>query len=109
VGKLLEDSELYRQLSVSVASLESFSRKLDQQGTTLNKLVSEPALYDHLNSASERLDRLLAQVEQGRGVAGQLLQDEELSQELKALIVDLRSLVGDMKKHPKKYFSFKLF
>jgi hypothetical protein len=42
-------------------------------------------------------------------VAGQLLQDEELSLELKALIVDLRSLVGDMKEHPKKYFSFKLF
>jgi phospholipid/cholesterol/gamma-HCH transport system substrate-binding protein len=109
VGKLLEDPELYQRLSISVASLESFSKKLDQQDTTLNKLVSEPALYNHLDSASERLDRLLAQVEQGRGVAGQLLQDEELSQELKALIVDLRFLVGDMKKHPKKYFSFKLF
>jgi len=109
VGKLLEDPELYQRLSVTVASLESFSKKLDQRDTTLNKLVSEPALYNHLNSASERLDRLLAQVEQGQGVAGQLLQDEELSRDLKALIVDLRSLVGDMKKHPKKYFSFQLF
>ncbi len=109
MGKLVEEPELYEQLSASLASLESFSRKLDRQDTTLNKLVTEPALYDHLNSASERLDRLLAQVEEGQGVAGQLLQDQELSRELKALIVDLRSLVGDMKKDPKKYFSFRMF
>lgn len=109
VGKLLEEPELYERLSASLASLESFSKKLDRQDTTLNKLITEPALYDHLNSASERLDRLLAQVEGGQGVAGQLLQDQELSRELKALIIDLRSLVGDMKKDPKRYFSLKLF
>jgi ABC-type Fe3+-hydroxamate transport system substrate-binding protein len=42
-------------------------------------------------------------------VAGAFIRDEELTQELKSTIMELKELMKDIKDHPKKYFKFSIF
>ncbi len=51
----------------------------------------------------------MADVERGEGLAGTLLKDRHLAEELKGTIEELKALLKDIKEHPKKYFKFSVF
>ena len=40
--------------------------------------MTDPALFNRLNSLTERLDTLVTQLNDGEGTAGQLLKDKQL-------------------------------
>lgn len=122
-GKLVRDPELYQRLTSAVERIESTAKSFEQFGDALQrgdgtvaKLVRDPAVYDNLAASTARLDRLLGRVEEGGGVAGQLITNETMSQELQSAVTEFkgastefRSLVEDIKKNPKRYFNIKLF
>lgn len=122
-GKLLKDPTLYKRLTAmadrmdaTAKSFEQFGEELRHGEGTVGKLTSDPTVYDNLVSSTGRLDRLLGKVEQGEGVAGQLITDRELTKELASAISEFKSaasavreLVDDVKAHPKKYFQFSVF
>jgi phospholipid/cholesterol/gamma-HCH transport system substrate-binding protein len=122
-GKLLRDPQLYQRLTAAVERVETTAKSFEQLSDamrhgegTVGKLTRDPAVYDHLASSTATLDRLLGKVEAGEGIAGQLVTDKELSEELRSAITEFKSaatefrgLVADVKEHPKKYFQMKLF
>ena len=87
------------------------------------KDVENPELYDNLTRGSQSLASILSRVDQGQGIAGALVRDDELAKELKetitklktlavqmdGLTIELKELTKDIKEHPKKYFKFSLF
>jgi len=99
-----------------IASIENISTNLDgivekvnsNQGT-LGKIISDPAVFDNLNSSTGRIDSILARLSQGNGTAGAMLTDDELYFEIKNLIVRVENLVADIEKNPRKYFKFSVF
>ena len=123
IGKLLTDSTLYDRLTATadrfesaVASFEQLGEELRHGEGTVGKLTSDPTVYDNLVGATGRLDRLLARVEAGDGLAGQMVTGQELLGELRVAIAEftsasteLRTLLEDVREHPKKYFRFSLF
>jgi phospholipid/cholesterol/gamma-HCH transport system substrate-binding protein len=57
---------------------------------------------------SGRLDRVLGGLERGEGTAGQLMHDPELYNNLTGALRDVRALVADVRKDPRKYLRVKL-
>jgi phospholipid/cholesterol/gamma-HCH transport system substrate-binding protein len=55
-----------------------------------------------------RIDKLTADLEQGHGAAGQLLQDKQLYENMNGAASELRGLIGDIRKDPKKYLNVRV-
>ncbi len=113
---LIEDPSLYNKALAAVSSTEEFSRKLNESVGTLKKLIEDPHLYDTLNKASTQISSILDGIEKGKGMVGALTKNEELPQdlrdtltELKKLTAEIEALAKDIKEHPKKYLKFSLF
>jgi len=62
-----------------------------------------------LQSAASRADSLMARLDRGQGSMGKMMQDETMYHELTATLNETRTLLADIKAHPKKYFKFSLF
>jgi phospholipid/cholesterol/gamma-HCH transport system substrate-binding protein len=122
-AKLLRDPALFHQLSAlasrseaTVESFEKFTYELRKGKGTVGRLASDPELYNNLIAATSRLDRLLIKIEAGEGLAGQLVNNQELTEEMRSAVVEFKSaasefrkLVEDIKENPKRYFRFRLF
>jgi ABC-type transporter Mla subunit MlaD len=77
-------------------------------------LVGEAATdFDKtLRQATEVLDeteKLLTAVNEQRGTAGQLVYDEKLYTSLTEITTELKDLIQDFKKNPRRYIKFSLF
>ena len=95
----------------ATASLEQTSRMLKDVGSgkgTLGKLVTDDALYKRLDSVTARLDTVLQNLNDGQGTAGQLLHDKQLYENMNQTIADMRGLIAEIKKDPKKYLNVKV-
>jgi phospholipid/cholesterol/gamma-HCH transport system substrate-binding protein len=77
--------------------------------TTFPNLIQHYTLYYNINSVSEKLDKILEQVERGDGLMGSLVKDQELSSDIKLAVKELNLLLKDIKNHPGKYFRFSIF
>ncbi|MBI3620696.1 MAG: MCE family protein [Nitrospirae bacterium] len=122
-GKLLNDPTLYRRLTSVADRMDNAAKSFEQLGDelrhgegTVGKLASDPLVYNNLVSSTAKLDRLLGRMEAGEGVAGQLMTNQQMATELTSAIAEFKSastafreLADDVKKNPKKYFSFRVF
>ena len=74
----------------------------------MGRLLTEQELYDKFNSLTGRLDALTENLQKGEGSAGQLLHDKELYEHMNAAANELRQLIGDIRKDPKKYLNVRV-
>ena len=61
------------------------------------------------NQVLSETEKLLTAVNDQRGTAGRFVYDEQLYQTLTEITNELRDLIKDFKKHPRKYVKFSLF
>ena len=71
---------------------------------------------DHFQSSAQKLDRLAgrmdslsASLQQSRGTLGKLVNDDKVYEDTRATLAELKSLIADVKAHPKKYLTVKIF
>ena len=64
---------------------------------------------DDLASVAADLREVAAALQRGEGTAGRLLRDDAVVDRLEATISRVDSLVWDMRRHPGRYVTFKLF
>lgn len=81
------------------ASLQSFSTAGGKLDTTL----------ENLSSVSSDLKMLTERINSGEGTLGTLIMDDSLAQELDKTVNNLDELIEDIKKHPGRYLSIRLF
>jgi phospholipid/cholesterol/gamma-HCH transport system substrate-binding protein len=55
-----------------------------------------------------RLDSLVTALNKGEGTAGKLLQDKQLYDNMNGAVNELRGLLAEIKKDPKKYLNVKV-
>ena len=89
-------------------TLNQVGGRLDRGEGTAGKLLTDPALFNRLNSTSERFDQLVARLNEGQGTVGQLLKDKQLYENMNGAVSDLRTLVAEIRKDPKKYLNVKI-
>jgi phospholipid/cholesterol/gamma-HCH transport system substrate-binding protein len=108
LGKLLRDDAFSRSLTGATSNLEVLTARLNRGEGTLGKLVTDVALYNRLNQLTGRIDQLLNRLNDGQGTAGQLLNNKELYENMNRTVADVRALVADIRKDPKKYLNVRV-
>lgn len=108
LGRLLKDEQFAKSLTSSTANVDAVTGKLARGEGTAGKLIHDASLYNRLDSVTDRLDLLVNRLNQGQGSAGQFLQDKQLYDNLNAAASEIRGLVGDIRKDPRKYLNVKV-
>ena len=108
IGKLLNDDAMSKSLTSMSSNLDNITGRINKGEGTAGKLVTEDELYNRLNSLSDRIDKVMAGLQQGDGTAGQLLQNRQLYENMNGTILELRSLIVEIKKDPRKYLNVRV-
>ena len=108
LGKLLKDDEFSRSLNGATLNLRDLTDRLNRGEGTAGKLMTDATLFNRLNSVTERFDQLVTKLNAGEGTAGQLLKDKQLYENMNGAVGDLRALITEIKKDPKKYLNVKV-
>lgn len=108
LGKLVTDSTLADSLNGATANLRDLTGRLNRGEGTAGKLMTDESLFNRLNSVANRFDDLIAKLNDGQGTAGQLLKDQQLYENMNGAVGDLRSLLTDIRKDPKKFLNVKV-
>lgn len=103
LGKFLNDEAMGRSVSTATSNVEQITGRLSRGEGTAGKLLTDQQLYDRLNSMADRVDQVVAGLNTGRGTAGRLLRDQELYDNMNGTVVELKNLLAEIKKDPKKY------
>jgi phospholipid/cholesterol/gamma-HCH transport system substrate-binding protein len=103
LARLLNDEAMGASLAATTSHAEQITGRLDRGEGTAGKLLTDRQVYDHLNSLTGRVDDLIAGLNDGKGTAGQLLHDQQLYDNMNRAVTELRGLLADVRKDPKKY------
>ena len=103
LGQLLIDDSLYVNLTGAAGAFDSITTAIAEGRGSLGRLLASDSLYAALVSAAQRSDSVLALVEAGEGTAGKLFTDDALYEELLRTIVDLNTIISELREDPRKY------
>lgn len=97
------------------AKLNSTLTNFDNASKNISKVTSSLSKSDFGNTVNQlegtlkQLNRVMANVQNGRGSMGKLLKDDKLYNNLEGASNQLEQLLEDMKLNPKRYVHFSLF
>jgi phospholipid/cholesterol/gamma-HCH transport system substrate-binding protein len=97
IGKFLsDDSELYEDLSATIASLKTISGKIEKGEGTIGKLLSkDDKMYENIAASAESFKNISARLEAGKGTLGKLMsEDEDLYNNLNASAASLKKIIA---------------
>ncbi len=108
IGKLLHDDTFARSLNDTTTNLKDLTARLNRGDGTMGKLMTDPSVYNRLNGVTTQFDQLMTRLNEGQGTVGQLLKDRQLYENMNGAVNDLRTLIAEIKKDPKKYLNMKV-
>lgn len=108
LGQLLNDPAFSKSLNQTTSNLETMTARLNRGEGTAGKLLTDDAVYKRIDSMSARLDTVLQQLSEGQGTAGLLLHDKQLYENMNQTVSEVKALVAEIKKDPKKYLNVKV-
>lgn len=108
MARLINDPTLYNNAEQLMARGSTMLDNINEGQGTLGKLATEDVLYQRLNSAVGNLDALAASIRNGEGTMGRLFHDPSLYEGLNDTSLEVRELLGDFRKDPKKYLTIQL-
>jgi len=108
LGILSKDEDIARDLKSLTRSMNDVAAQLQRGEGSAGRLLKDDALYRRIDGLSARLDSLVTKVEKGEGTAGRLVHDPALYENLTAAAQDMRGLIGDIRKDPRKYLRVKV-
>ncbi len=108
LGALLKDDTFAKSLTGATGNLKALTDRLNRGEGTAGKLLTDDTLFTRLNAVTTQFDQLVAKLNAGEGTAGQLLKDKQLYENMNGAVGDLRALITEIKKNPKKYLNVKV-
>ncbi len=98
------------ELQTIVANSQTAAKELVAAATQLREVASGLSKTDaQLQRVVLRADSVFAKVNRGDGTLGQLVNNPRLYQHSDSLVSELRALVADIQKNPKRYFNLRVF
>jgi phospholipid/cholesterol/gamma-HCH transport system substrate-binding protein len=108
LGQLLTNDALSKSLTSTTSNLDTLTGRLNKGEGTMGQLITNDSLFKRLDSMSNRIDTLVGQLNAGEGTAGQLLHDKQLYENMNGTVTELKNLITEIKKDPKKYLNVKV-
>lgn len=94
-------------ISNSIQNLETTTGNFKTFSNSLNELELKK-ITDNLGNTLKSVNKLMTDLEQGKGSMGKLLKDEKLYNNLTGASKELELLLADFKAQPKRYVNFSL-
>ncbi|MEK6511018.1 MlaD family protein [Myroides odoratimimus] len=96
------------KLDGTLTNLNTMSSNFASISTDL-KALDIKATFTNLDNATASMDKIMGDIQGGKGSVGKLLKDEQLYSNLEGASKELEALLRDLKEHPKRYVHFSLF
>lgn len=77
-------ADLMQNLGVLTDDIRDVITQVQKGKGTIGKLLNDPALYNHLNDASAKLDAMTSSIQEGQGTVGKLVASDELYKKVDA-------------------------
>ena len=98
------------ELQQIVSNSQIAARDLMQATASLRKLTDDVnGTQAKLSSAVSRADSVFSKMNSGQGTFGRMVNDPRLYQNSDSLVNELRALVADVKKNPRRYINVRVF
>jgi len=115
LGRLVKDDAFAVSLNGATENLRTLVDRLNKGEGTAGKLLTDDTLYNRLNDVtgrltelSTRLNDLTTNLNNGQGTMGQLLKDKQLYENMNGAVNDVRALITEIKKDPKRYLNVRV-
>ena len=108
IGKLMYDPTLYDQAKQAITNGNAMIEDVRAGKGTLGKLATDDTLYTKMRDTSSNLATATAKLNDNNNTAGKLFSDPKLYDNLTNLTGDMRLLIGDFRKNPKKFLHIKI-
>lgn len=107
VGGLLYDRKLYDQASSMMTRADDVVARVQSGQGTLGKLITDDALHRSLNATFQNAADISRKMNDGEGTIGRALHDTRLYENVNNFTSELRGLLSDFRKNPKKFLRIK--
>ncbi len=107
LGKFVYDPSLYDNAKQFVERGNTMLKDVDAGKGSLGKLVKDDALYAKMRDAASNVESVTSKLNQGQGTAGKFFTDPQLYDNTSGLSGDMRLLIGEFRKNPKKFLHVK--
>jgi phospholipid/cholesterol/gamma-HCH transport system substrate-binding protein len=108
IGKLMYDPSLYDQAKQALTNGNATLDDVRAGKGTLGKLVTDDTLYTKMRDTSSNLATATAKLNETTNTAGKLFSDPKLYDNLTGVTGDMRLLISDFRKNPKKFLHIKI-
>lgn len=108
LGKFIYDPAIHDEAKKFMSSASRIFENIETGKGTLGKLATDDALYTSLRKTFENLQSVTGRLDEGEGTAGRFFRDPQLYDNVNHLSSELRALLSDFRKNPKKYLRIKL-
>jgi phospholipid/cholesterol/gamma-HCH transport system substrate-binding protein len=108
LGKLVYDPSIHDSAKEFLDNSNGLLRDVRAGRGTLGKLATDDSLFTDLHATVNNLKDVTAKLNSNSNTAGKLLSDPQLYDNLTGLTADLRLLMGEFRKNPKKFLNIKL-
>ncbi|MGE5692991.1 MAG: MlaD family protein [Candidatus Zixiibacteriota bacterium] len=114
IGKLFRDDQFYVESRDAMARIKELSGNLNATQKKMgDRLASLAANLDSLTSSMKgtavKMDTFFTRVEKGEGSLGLLSSDDKLYREAQQTLTEMKRLLADIQKNPKKYVKLSIF
>ena len=108
VGKLVYDPSAYDSIKGLADKGNALLGDVREGKGTLGKLATDDTLFTNLRDATANVRDASAKLNSNQGTMGKFFTDPAFYDNMTGLTGDLRSLVGDFRKDPKKFLHIKV-
>jgi len=108
IGKLMYDPTLYDRAKEAITNGNAVIGDVRAGKGTLGKLATDETLYNKMRDTSGNLASATAKLNENTTTAGKMFSDPKLYDNLTELTGDMRLLIGDFRKNPKKFLHIKV-
>lgn len=107
IGGLLYDKAFYDKAVSLAGRADDIIGRVQAGEGTLGKLVTDDALHADLKSTFQNLADITRKVNEGQGTIGRAVHDTRMYENINNFTSELRALISDFRKNPKKYLRIK--
>jgi phospholipid/cholesterol/gamma-HCH transport system substrate-binding protein len=107
LGKLIYDPAVYQNAKQFLENGNALVSDIRAGKGTLGKLATDEALYTNLRDASANVKEAAAKLNSNQGTMGKFFTDPQFYDNVSGLSGDLRLLIGEFRKNPKKFLHVK--
>lgn len=108
LGKLIYDTAVYDKAKSIVERTDNIVARVEAGQGTLGKLIKEEELHDNVNQTFANAREITRKLNAGEGTFGKAVNDPRAYENFNELTSEMRTLISDFRKNPKKYLRIKL-